>query len=217
MQASLPSAPFLTAFLAASFVLAVTPAPGVLYILTRGATQGRAAGLASVAGVALGNLGNAAAASLGLAAVFAASALAFTAVKYLGAAYLIYLGIHTLRSRGAAPRSQSEVVLAPADLRRVFGDGLVVPLFNPKTAIFFAAFLPQFLPAAAGPLELLGLGGIFVAIAAMTDTAYAMASGAIKRWLSRGNLTSNFGRYASGSILIPLGVLTAVTGQRSKA
>src|SRR5271167_1788858 len=119
----LPGWPLLSAFLVASFILAITPGPGVFYIVTRSLTQGPRHGLASVAGVALGNLGNAIGASIGLAALFAVSSLAFTVVKYAGALYLVYLGIQALRTREAndAPR-----YAAPAPLRRVFRDGLVV-------------------------------------------------------------------------------------------
>ena len=146
MPGLLPPLPMFAAFVAASFILAVTPGPGVFYIVTRSATQGRAAGLASVAGVALGNLANATAASLGLAAVFALSSFAFVAVRYLGAAYLIYLGVRALRSgtRRARPGPIAQSSLA---LRRTFINGCVVALLNPKTTLFFAAFLPQFLPA----------------------------------------------------------------------
>jgi len=215
------SPPLFAAFLAASFVLAVTPGPGVLYIVTRSATQGRAAGLASVAGVALGNLGNATAASLGLAAIFAISSVAFTAVKYLGAAYLIWLGVQTLRSRASSGRGASDQRSKGerpiAMLRRVFTDGFLVALFNPKTALFFAAFLPQFLPASAGSYQTVALGAIFVLIAAVTDTCYALASGAVGPWLSRGNAAAGIGRTISGSVFIGLGLLTAFTGQRSRA
>src|SRR5256885_261899 len=139
----LPPLPLLGAFLVASFVLAVTPGPGVLYIVTRSATQGRAAGLASVAGVALGNLGNAVGAWVGLAALFAVSSVAFTVVKYVGALYLVWLGMQALR----APAAQTAArVGAGGSLRRIFADGFVLALLNPKTALFFAAFLPQFLP-----------------------------------------------------------------------
>jgi len=213
-----PSAPLFAAFLAASFVLAVTPGPGVLYIVTRSATQGRAAGLASVAGIAFGNLGNATAASLGLAAIFAISSVAFTAVKYAGAAYLIWLGFQALRSAAAsrATTSAPGASLPTVALRRIFRDGFVVALFNPKTALFFAAFLPQFLPASAGPLQTVAMGAIFVLIAVCTDTCYALASGAVGPWLARGSAAAGIGRYVSGGVFIGLGLLTAFTGQRSR-
>src|SRR5215218_653643 len=129
MSDLLPSLPLLTAFLAASFVLAVTPGPGVFYIVARSVTQGRLSGLASVAGVAVGNLGNAIGASLGLAALFAVSSIAFTVVKYLGALYLIYLGVQALRKPAAGGAADAlDAPLPAAALRRIFIDGFVVAL-----------------------------------------------------------------------------------------
>ena len=192
------------AFLIASLILAVTPGPGVLYIVTRSLTQGRRFGLASVAGVALGNLGNAVGASIGLAAVFAVSALAFTIVKYLGALYLMYLGLRAIR----APRLDREVAkLEPASLRRIFRDGFIVALLNPKTAIFFAAFLPQFMNADSPAIvQSLTLGSVFVAIAAVTDTGYALAAGALAPVLTRARGVRAVGRYLTGGSFIGLGI-----------
>ena len=207
----LPAWPLLSAFLVASFVLAVTPGPGVFYVVTRSLMQGRLAGLASVAGVALGNLGNAAGASVGLAAVFAASSVAFTVAKYAGALYLVYLGIQAMRAP-AGDRAAPTVSAAPAG--RIFRDGLVVGLLNPKTALFFAAFLPQFVDAA--PLvQSLALGSIFVAMAAVTDTVYALAAGAVAPVLARARGTRAAGRYVTGSAFIGLGLFTALAGARS--
>jgi len=213
MQAILPGWPLLSAFLAASFILAVTPGPGVFYIVTRSVMQGRRHGIASVLGVALGNLGNAVGASIGLAALFALSTLAFTIVKYAGAAYLIYLGIQALRAPLAQP---SEVRPAPAPLSRIFRDGFVVALLNPKTAIFFAAFLPQFMSAGATPIvQSIALGSLFVAIAAVTDTCYALAAGAVAPLLARARGVRSLGRYLTGSAFISLGVFTALGGPRN--
>jgi threonine/homoserine/homoserine lactone efflux protein len=211
MNDLLPAWPLLSAFLVASFILAVTPGPGVFYVVTRSLLQGRRFGFASVAGVALGNLGNAFGASLGLAALFAISSLAFTVVKYAGALYLIYLGIQALRAPvralGAAP--------PPTSMSRIFGDGFVVALLNPKTAIFFAAFLPQFMSAGGSPmLQSTALGAIFVAMAAVTDTGYAMAAGALAPRLARARGVGAFGRYLTGGAFIGLGVLSAVSGSR---
>ena len=195
-----------SAFLIASFVLALTPGPGVLYIVTRSLTQGRRFGLASVAGVALGNLGNAVGASIGLAAVFAVSAVAFTVVKYLGAVYLLYLGIQAIR----APRTgEATAAPAPASLGRIFRDGFVVALLNPKTAVFFAAFLPQFMNAQTPAIiQSVTLGSIFVAIAALTDTAYALAAGALAPALVRARGVRAAGRYVTGGAFIGLAVYT---------
>lgn len=215
----------------ASLVLAVTPGPGVFYIVARSVSQGRRAGLASVAGVAVGNFGNALAASLGLAALFLASSAAFLIVKYAGAAYLIYLGVQAIR-RGSSPAGEApsegatvnQIALDYAstdldgrhDLNRIFRDGLVVALLNPKTAVFFAAFLPQFMrPDSSHALQSIVLGAIFVTIAATTDTAYALAAGTLGPAARRSVGLGNLGRWASGGAFIGLGLYTALSGARS--
>ena len=214
MYELLPPRPLLTAFLAASLVLAVTPGPGVLYIVTRSLTQGRRSGLASVAGVALGNLGNAIGAALGLATLFAVSSTAFAIVKYAGAAYLVYLGIRVLRS--AAPSPGAGQPLTPVSARRAFRDGLLVALLNPKTTIFFAAFLPQFIGVDASPLvQGIALGTLFVAIAALTDSLYALAAGSLARPLLRASGARTLGRYVSASTFIGLGAFAALVGTRA--
>jgi threonine/homoserine/homoserine lactone efflux protein len=212
MYQVLPSWPLLSAFLIASLVLAITPGPGVIYIVTRSIAQGRRAGLASMAGVAAGNLTNAIGAAIGLAALFAVSSLAFTVVKYAGAAYLIYLGIQALR---ASRPSANSTVFVPLELARIFRDGFVVALLNPKTALFFAAFLPQFMIASVPALsQSIALGALFVAIAAMTDTVYVLTASIVAPLLLRARGASAAGRYVSGSALIGLGLLTALSGSR---
>ena len=190
-----PLWPLLSVFLLASFVLAVTPGPGVFYIVARSVAQGRRSGVASVAGVALGNFGNAVAASLGLAALFAASATAFSIVKYAGAAYLIYLGIKALRARHfAASAAEPEAV----PLWPIFRDGVVVALLNPKTAIFLTAFLPQFMtPHPEGSTALvqaLTLNALFLLMAAVTDAAYAFLAGVIAPRLSTSTWANGIAR-----------------------
>lgn len=209
----LPPLPLFGAFLVASLVLAITPGPGVFYVVTRSVTQGRRSGLASVAGVAAGNLGNAIGASIGLAALFAVSSVAFTIVKYLGALYLLWLGVQALRAPAA---SVVVAPLAPAALRRIFVDGFLVALLNPKTAIFFAAFLPQFVPRPGTLAQTLVLGVIFVAMAAATDSAYAMCAGAARPWLQRATGVARLGRYLTAGAYIGLGVLTALSSQRTR-
>lgn len=202
----LPTWPLLSAFLVASFVLAITPGPGVLYIVARSVAQGRRDGLASVAGVALGNLGNAVGASVGLAALFAVSSVAFSVVKYAGVLYLVYLGIQALRAAEDAATPSAE----PAPLRKVFGDGFVVALLNPKTTIFFAAFLPQFMTTPTAPFaQSIALGSWFVAIAAVTDSAYAVAAATIGPALGRARRVRAMGRYFSASAFIGLALFTA--------
>jgi threonine/homoserine/homoserine lactone efflux protein len=213
MHALFPAWPLMAAFVLASLVLAITPGPAVFYVVTRTLSQGRRAGLASVAGVALGNLGNAIGAAIGLAALFAISSLAFTVVKYAGAAYLVYLGIRALR----APDAQlAQAQFGATPLRSIFRDGFVVALLNPKTAIFFAAFLPQFMDA-AGPamLQSMSLGVVFVVLASVTDTIYVLAASAVAPMFGRMRGAGAIGRYVTASAFIGLGVFTAAIGGRA--
>lgn len=210
-----PSWPLIYAFLAASFLLAVTPGPGVFYIVTRTLAHGRRVGLLSVAGVAAGNLGNALSASIGLATLFAISSIVFTIVKYAGAAYLVYLGIQALRVRPTEhiESAAHETRLAGAN---VFRDGFIVAFLNPKTALFFAAFLPQFLSTnSASMLQSVVLGSSFVAIAATTDCAYALTAGAVAPMLARASSVRSFGRYLSASAFFGLGLFTALGSSRT--
>jgi threonine/homoserine/homoserine lactone efflux protein len=210
----LPAWPLLAAFLLASLILAVTPGPGVFYIVSRSLLDGRRHGLVSVAGVALGNLGNALGACLGLAALFAISSTAFLVVKYAGALYLLYLGLRALfaaRPENTAPQD------AANGLWRSFRDGGIVALLNPKTALFFAAFLPQFMDAHTAPLlQGMALGALFVAIAALTDSVYALAAGSAAAALTRLRGSANAGRYLKGGVFIGLGLFTALAGNRTR-
>jgi threonine/homoserine/homoserine lactone efflux protein len=209
----IPPWPLFSTFLIASFVLAITPGPGVLYIVTRSLPQGHCSGLTSVAGVAVGNFGNALAASVGLAALFAVSSLAFSVIKYLGALYLVYLGVQMLRS---SPMENSDSVPTAAPLGRVFRDGFVVALLNlnPKTMVFFAAFLPQFLSPDAPPIfQSTVLGSLFVVIAAATDSVYALATGVAAPALRRRGIR-NLGQRLGGGVFIGLGLFTALAGPR---
>lgn len=209
--------PLLAAFGLASLALAATPGPGVLYIVTRTLAQGRRAGLASVAGVALGNLGNALGASLGLAALLAVSSLAFTLIKLAGAAYLVWLGIHALRQTRAAEAPSPAHVDVPRPSRIIMRDGFVVALLNPKTALFFAAFLPQFIaPAGSAVLQSALFGAAFVAIAACTDTAYVLAAGAAAPALGTVGMARALGGYASALVYLGLGLFTALTDPRPR-
>jgi len=203
------------AFVAASLVLAVTPGPGIFYIVTRSAGQGRRIGLISVAGVALGNWGNSIGASVGLAALFLAFTPAFFAVKWAGACYLIYLGVRAIRG-AAGDRPQVSLQEMPAT--KVFRDGFAVALLNPKTALFFAAFLPQFMTAGADPLaQGAFLGSLFVAIAALTDSIYAVVASSLSRRIPRLKDAQRAGRLASGGALIGLGLYAAIGGNRSRS
>jgi threonine/homoserine/homoserine lactone efflux protein len=208
MWTLLPQGAVLASFLTTSIVLALAPGPGVIFIVTRTLSQGRWAGLSSVCGVSLGNFCNAIAAVLGLAALFSVAPVLAAAVRYAGAAYLAYLGIRNLRS---PPASANEVMPA-FSYRKMCRDAFFVALLNPKTTLFFAALLPQFVsrPAARVGQSLL-LGVLFVTIATITDTTYALTAGAIGPRLTHGAATRSIGRYASTVVLLALSIF-AVTG-----
>src|SRR5581483_12011255 len=159
-------------FLLAALGLLLIPGPAVLYVVTRSVSQGRRAGLASVGGIELAGLTHTVAAAFGLSALLLASALAFSIVKYLGAAYLIYLGVRTFLSR----HDGKQEAAAPRSLSRLFMQGFVVNILNPKTALFFYAFLPQFVDPARGAVvwQILFFGALFVLLAFCTDSLYAL-------------------------------------------
>jgi threonine/homoserine/homoserine lactone efflux protein len=204
----MPDLTHLPLFLFASAVLLLTPGPAVLYIIARSVDQGRRAGLVSVCSIEVGNFMHVIAATLGLSALLLSSALAFTVVKYLGAAYLIYLGLHKLLAREAI---QPTVSSQPQSLRRIFSQGVVVATLNPKTALFFVAFLPQFVDRSHGsiPGQMLVLGCIFVLMAMVSDSIYALVAGTFGRWLKGARSAWRVGRYIVGGVYIGLGVTAA--------
>ncbi len=210
----MPELPTLAVFLGACLALFVVPGPAVLYIVTRSVTQGRRAGLISVLGIHLGSLVHIAAAVAGLSALIAASATAFAAIKWAGVAYLIYLAVMAYRSAG----QKSEVGHAePMSERRIFWQGAMVNVFNPKTALFFLAFVPQFVdPTLGNPtLQLVVLGAVFVIAGMISDGTYAMLAGAAGvRFLRRESWRHAQG-YLAGTIYLGLGIAAAFTGRSS--
>jgi len=215
----MPSGSLLSGFVAAALVVLVIPGPGVLYIVARSLSQGRRAGLASVVGLAAGAYVHVAAAAIGLSAILLASATAFGIVKVLGAGYLIYLGIQTLLARRPLKKPDAP---SPLPVYRLMMDGFIISVFNPKIAVFFLAFLPQFIdPAAgsaAGQIWLLGL--IYVGLALVTDGAYAVLAGSVGHSLGRRGIIGalmqgSLPRYAVGGLYIGLGVNAALTGRRN--
>jgi len=210
MVNAMPAAAGLWVFLLASLILAVTPGPGVLFIIARTASDGLKAGLVSVAAIALGNFGSALGAALGLAALFKVSSTAFALVKFSGACYLIYLAIAALRSRRPGAVT---VGAASARLAWVFRDGVLVALLNPKTALFFAAFLPQFVTAGGNSAsDCVALGAIFVLIAACTDAIYAVATSLARTRMQRLKSDSRAGSYAAAGVYASLGLYAAFSG-----
>ena len=205
----------LVTFMLAAALLIVVPGPAVLYVVARSIDQGRVADIISVLGIALGAVVHSLAAAVGITAVLAASALAFGTVKYLGAAYLLYLGITTLLKK---PEPQENIVVEPKSLWQIFRQGFVVNLLNPKTALFFLAFLPQFADPARGsvPLQTFVLGLIFVIIALLSDSIYALLAGQLGGWLKQSATFQQRQRYFSGLVYLALRVGTAVSGSKTK-
>jgi threonine/homoserine/homoserine lactone efflux protein len=207
----LPSATSFALFCLASAALAVVPGPAVTYIVMHSVDKGRRAGLASAAGVASGGLVHVAAATVGLSALIASSATAFTVVKLVGAIYLIVIGI-----RRIVGRDDSEQVQAPpAPMSRIYRQGVIVNVFNPKTALFFLAFLPQFVDRGASiPPQVALLGLTFAAIAFVSDCLYALLADLLAGRLRRSGRGARARRYLSGGIFVVLGV-TAAAAHRS--
>ncbi|MGH7418261.1 MAG: LysE family translocator [Candidatus Rokuibacteriota bacterium] len=215
MMIVLPEWSSLGFFVIAALALLLTPGPAVLYIVTRSIDQGRRAGFVSVAGVHVGTLAHIFAAAAGLSALLAASATAFSVVKYLGAAYLIYIGVRRLLDRttiGMGADAQ------PLRLRRAFLDGVIVNVLNPKTALFFLAFLPQFVTVSRGHVDaqILCLGVVFVLLGAITDSLYALTAGSAAQWLRAKPRFLASERWISGSLYIGPGVLAAMSSNQRR-
>jgi threonine/homoserine/homoserine lactone efflux protein len=201
---AVPDSDALALFAGAALALLLIPGPAVLFIVAQSAEHGRLAGLVSVAGIHLGTLVHVAAAAVGLSALIVSSAVTFSVVKYAGAAYLVYLGIRRLLTR-----EPSELLPARVQpLSGLFAQGVVVNVLNPKTALFFLAFLPQFVdPSRTLWTQVVVLGLTFVAIGFVTDGLYALAAGTLARWLRERRRAL---RYASGSIFVGLGLSAAL-------
>lgn len=209
----MPSIETLVIFAVAATAFAVVPGPSVIYVVTRSVGQGRRAGVVSASAMAAGTLVHVGAATMGLSALLASSTAAFNAVKYLGAAYLIYLGLQALR-HGDDAHSPSPNNVQP--IRRVFRDGVIVAVLNPKTALFFLAFLPQFVDADRGPaaVQLVVLGLALVAIAFVSDATYAAITGCIGDWLKNRTNLLRHSRFITGPAYIALGMTALLTGSR---
>jgi threonine/homoserine/homoserine lactone efflux protein len=205
----MPALSALELFAVAAFALIVVPGPAVLYIVAQSIDGGRTAGLLSALGVAVGGLVHATAAAIGLSALLLSSATAFTVVKLAGAAYLIGLGLYTLLVR---KEDAGEAVRSERRLRRSFVQGVVVNVLNPKTALFFIAFLPQFVDRDAGSAaaQLLVLGLVFVGLAVVSDSVWALAAGTAASRLRASPRFLAARRYVSGSVFVGLGAVTAL-------
>lgn len=206
----MPDLTTLGLFALAALALLLIPGPSVVFIITRSLHQGRRAGLVSALGVQAGGLLHVLAATVGLSALLLSSALLFSLVKFLGAGYLIYLGIRTLLARTEDP--QTVAAFVPQPLSQVFWQGALVNALNPKTALFFLAFLPQFIKPNHGPvaLQTLTLGLTFLGLAVISDSTYALLAGGLRRYLSGGKAFAKRQKYLTGGMYMALGVGAAV-------
>jgi len=207
----LPNTPSLLLFLAGSIVVLLIPGPAVFYVLSRSVGQGRSAGVVSAAGISVGSLCHVAAAVLGLSALLVSSARAFQAVKFVGAAYLIFLGVRLLLSpvQEATPDAEGG-----HSYGRIFAQGILVNIFNPKSALFFLAFLPQFVEPSRGhiPLQVFSLGVLFAFMGLLSDSSWALVAGTLAAKLKSNLRWRRTQKNISGGALIALGLATAFSG-----
>jgi threonine/homoserine/homoserine lactone efflux protein len=211
----MPTWTTLSLFLLAALGLLVVPGPAVLFIMTRSVDQGRQAGTISSLGIGTADLIHTTAAALGLSALLLTSALAFTVVKYVGAAYLIYLGVRTLLRRGESHRNHGT---EPQTLPRMFFQGMMVELLNPKTALFFLAFLPQFVDPTRGAViwQFLLFGSLYAVLGFLDLTLYGLIAGTMAVLLKSSIRFQRIQRYVTGCIYIALGLTAALTGSEKK-
>jgi len=210
-----PDASSFALFLAAAIALLVVPGPAVFYIVAQSIDQGRVAGLVSTLGIGAGSLVHVAAAAIGLSSLLVSSAEGFTAVKYAGAAYLVFLGVRRLLGRD---EPADAAVRERKPLGRLFKQGVVVNVLNPKTALFFFAFLPQFVDTDAGMVaaQIALLGVIFVLLGLASDGLYALVAGTLGERLRGSARVLRIQRYVSGTVFVGLGLATAVSGSNRK-
>ncbi len=208
-----PSISAFPVYIAASLVLLVIPGPAVLFIVARSGAQGTRAGLVSVLGVHAASVVHVLAAVAGLSALVVASSIAFTAVKVVGVFYLIYLGIKSIRSARTAAMV-AEPTIRPE--KQLFAEAFLVSLFNPKVALFFLAFLPQFVERGHAPIwsQTLVLGAVYIVLGLCSDSVYAVLGAHIGTRLSGRTARLRATRYAEGSILVGLGLLTLALPHR---
>lgn len=216
MDIVIPGAASIWLFVSAAVALLVIPGPAVLYIVARAVEQGRLAGLVSICGIHVATLVHVLAATAGLSALLASSALAFSVVKYAGAAYLIWLGCKKLFGRPEPIRAGDRIVAH--SYWRLFRDGFIVNLLNPKTALFFLAFLPQFVDVGRGhvTMQIAFLGLLFTLLGIVSDGCYALAAGTAGGWLKRSRGYLSVERYVSGVLFIGLGLTAAFAGNHRK-
>jgi threonine/homoserine/homoserine lactone efflux protein len=204
-------------FFSAALILAITPGPGIFYVLARSLRGGRREGVLSSAGTFLGGLVHVAAAAFGLSAILAASAIAFETVRYAGAAYLIYLGYRMIRSRNEVMNNGEPAATGSRFSHQVFTQGVTTEVLNPKTALFFLSFIPQFVSVQQGHVaaQFLLLGAISVTLNTCADLVVACFAGPLGTRMKRSAKLRSRQRAASGAAMIGLGVYVAAA--RGKA
>jgi threonine/homoserine/homoserine lactone efflux protein len=211
----MPSVSAYLLFVLTALTLLLIPGPAVMYIVGQSIGRGRRAGVASVLGIHTGTLVHVTAAAVGISSLLVASATAFSIVKYAGAAYLIVLGVRRLLGKEQTMVGETR---GPADLRRHYRQGIVVNVLNPKTALFFLAFLPQFIDTDAHVApQVIVLGLTFVALGLVTDSVWALVAGATAERLRRSETFPRIERWVSGSVFVGLGVAAAATGPRGRS
>lgn len=200
-------------FIAASWALIIAPGPDMLYVITRGVSQGRRAALLSAVGVTAGILVHTLAAAFGLAVLLSTSALAFLVVKYIGAVYLVYLGLKTLKDKSSLALLEDD---QPLDSRSIFVQGMLSNVLNPKVALFFLAFLPQFVDQTGSyvALQMMSLGLLFAFFGVIYLIALAYFAGSIGQWLSHRHRLTHLIRWLTGAVLIGLGLRLAFVQKR---
>lgn len=208
----MPDAHTFVVFGVTSLALLVVPGPAVVYIVTRSIADGRRAGAISMVGIEAGGLVHVAAAALGVSAVLASSVAAFATVKYLGAAYLIYLGLRQLWR----PTAEIHAPVPPKSTPQLFWQGVVVQVLNPKVALFFLAFLPQFIDPTRGAaaLQVVVLGVVFTLLALLSDGLYVVTVGTVAKAIGARSAVRQWLTKAGGGVYICLGVLAALSGPR---
>jgi threonine/homoserine/homoserine lactone efflux protein len=211
----MPSTSQLLAFALLSFVLIIIPGPNVLFVISRSLVLGRAAGVGTALGGQLGIYMQAVAVALGIGALVERSIVVFTVVKLAGAAYVIYLGVQALRHRKELWAALGATVEAKS-VRRIVRDGFFVGVSNPKAVVFFVAVLPQFVNRSAGhvPIQMLLLGALFIGIAVLCDSSWALAAGTARAWFARSPKRLEMIGGAGGLAMIGLGATLALTGRK---
>jgi threonine/homoserine/homoserine lactone efflux protein len=211
----MPDAHAYVLFVMAALALLLVPGPAVVYVIARRVSGGRLTGLVSVLGIELGTLTHVVFAAAGLSAIVASSVVAFSVVKWLGAAYLVYLGLRQIFGRGGE-EEDTELSDGEDNRFRVFYQSVLVQILNPKVALFFLAFLPQFVDPSRGAAwtQVVVLGATLAFLGLFTDGLYALLGGTAGGWIQkRGGSLRRAGRYVTGGIYIALGAVAAISGK----